>query len=104
AHEQASVSTAMVGLNAKRVSKRILQDDQDSDSSQSNTKMFCSSMNRKIRDIFSDRQTIMSASSSANISSSPEDSNDSAFAAAGRVPITIALSHGAMTSPQLAPP
>lgn len=69
---KASIATAFV-LSQNRVSKRILQDDQDPNDSPS--KSLCS-MNRKVLAILNDRQQIMSASSSANASAT-EDSNDS---------------------------
>ncbi|KAJ6219347.1 hypothetical protein RDWZM_005159 [Blomia tropicalis] len=74
----ARIATAMVmrkstPSNVKRVSKRILQDDQESDCSATSSKMLC--LNRKIQDIVLDRQTI-SASSSTNASAT-DDSNDS---------------------------
>lgn len=69
--KKASIATAFV-LGQNRVSKRIFQDDQESDGL--SNKSFCS-MNRKVLAILSDRQ-IISASSSTNASVT-EDSNDS---------------------------
>ena len=72
-HSMLNTCGAPPNANVKRASKRILQDDLESDSSQSN-KTFC--LNRKIIDIVSDRNKIISASSSANVSGT-DDSNDS---------------------------
>lgn len=71
---KAQIATAFMmnsNTSIKRASKRILQDDQESDSSQSN-KMPC--LTRKIQDIVSDRQILSGSSANA---SATDDSNDS---------------------------